>query len=255
MPIDTDAVVERYWADVQAGDYGPEWMVGQLDLEAALDVQLGILGRHLESGETQAGWKVGLTSERARTMLGHDVRPYGYVLASHCFTSPAHIDAADLRHGSIEPELCLRLGADLAGPDPTRAEAEAAIAAVCAGYELNERRAASGKGDFPMMVADRLTQWGIVVGGGAPLAEIADLGAIEVTLERDGERLSHCVARDEVDDPVESLRRLCQTLHAHGQHLRAGQHVITGAFSRFDLEAGHIYRATYSGVGVVEVHT
>jgi 2-keto-4-pentenoate hydratase len=245
-------LVDRLWKSRQEGDVSPEWLAG-LSLDEALDVQLGLLDRKLAAGARLAGWKVGLTSNRARQALGVDARPFGHVLASHLFESGAKVPAASIAKPSIEPEMCFEIGRRLAGPNLSRDDVRAGLARACAGFELNERRVGSTRPDFGAFVTDDLTQWGVVRGSGVTLAAAPDLNAVHCTLTRDGEKLYAGTSRDELDDHLESLSRLAAVLGAHGRALEPGQVVITGAFARFDAAAGQRWRAEYSGVGEVEV--
>jgi 2-keto-4-pentenoate hydratase len=251
--MDLAAVTQRLWDARQQGDFSPAWLNGALSLDQALTVQLGLLERKLAGGETLAGWKIGLTSERARKALGVDARPFGHLLTSHVFASGASIPSADIRFASIEPELCFTVGRRLASPDATHAEVRAAVARVSAGFELNERRPGSARPDFPAFVTDCLTQWGIVAGSGVALSPELELGSVRCRLSRDGEQVYEGTSKDELDDHVESLRRLVVALAGQGRALEPGQRVITGAFARFDAAAGQRWRAEYSGIGAVEV--
>ncbi|MFN0092325.1 MAG: 2-keto-4-pentenoate hydratase [Acidimicrobiales bacterium] len=256
MPTSLDALVDELWTQAQAGDHFPAGLAGQLSLDQALDAQLGILDRKLAGGARLGGWKVGMTSSRARNAAGSgDVRPYGYILAEQVFTSGASLEAGRMRKGHIEPELCWTIGERLAGPvEPDRLKA--AIARVAAGYELNENRRGSTRGDFPLLVADGLAQWGIVEGDGVDQPGTAagfDVNATHVRLLRNGETVAEHTSRDVLDDHWESLRRLVETLSAHGRALEPGQKVITGAFTRNPIAPGETWRAEYSGLGAVEV--
>jgi 2-keto-4-pentenoate hydratase len=249
---DRTALVDRLWESRARGDVSPAWLMG-LSLDDALDVQLGLLERRLAAGEKLAGWKVGLTSNRARAALGVDARPFGHVLASHLFGSGARVPAASIAKPSLEPEMCFEIGRRLAGPGLSREQVRAGLARVCAGFELNERRVGSTRPDFGAFVTDGLTQWGVVRGSGVTLDEAGDLDAVHCTLLRDGEKVYAGVSRDELDPHLESLSRLAAVLGAHGRALEPGQVVITGAFARFDAAAGQRWRAEYRGVGDVEV--
>lgn len=249
--MDLEGLTERLWRERQSGDYAPAWLNGSLDLDQALEVQLGLLGRELAQGARQAGWKVGLTSERARLALEADERPFGYVLRH--LRSEARLPIAELRHPSIEPELCFTVGSRIAGPRPSRDEVSRSVARVAAGFEINERRPGSVRPDFCSMVTDCLTQWGVVEGEGVAWSDAPDLAGVRCTLRRDGEQVYRGLSRDELDDHVESLSRLAAVLNAHGRALEPGQIVITGAFSRFDVQPGQHWCADYEGIGSVEV--
>ena len=248
-----EVLTQRLWDARQAGDYSPAWLNGALTLDRALAVQLGLLERKLAQGERLAGWKIGLTSARARGLLGVDARPFGHLLASRVFATGARVDAAAIEIPSIEPELCFTLARRVAGTQVSRDEIAGSLARVAAGFELNERRKGSARPDFCALVTDCLTQWGIVEGGGVPLGAGLDLGSVRCTLLRDGVKVYEGVSRDELDDHLESLRRLVVALAAYDLALEPGQKVITGAFARFDAAAGQSWRAVYAGIGEVEV--
>ena len=243
--------VERLWESRQQGDCAPAWLNGALDLDQALDVQLGLLDREVARGGGLAGWKVGLTSERARSALGVDQRPFGYVLRH--LRSGARVPTGDIAHPSIEPEFCFTIGQRIAGGQPSRDEIAASVARVAAGFEINERRPGAVRPDFCAMVTDCLTQWAIVEGEGVPLDGAPPLGDVRCTLFRDGEEVYTGLSRDELDEHLGSLARLAAVLAAHGRALEPGQKVITGAFARFEAKAGQQWRADYQGIGRVEI--
>jgi 2-keto-4-pentenoate hydratase len=248
----TPDLIDRLAQARAAGDSCPDWLPGVLTFDEALEVQLALLDRALAAGETLGGWKVGLTSERARRSVGADVRPFGYLLARRVFPSGAVIDASSIRQPSIEPELCFTFRARLSG-EASREEVATAVDHIAAGFEINERRPGGARPDMPAMVTDRLTQWGIVFGSGVALADAGDLGAIRCTLACDGAHVYAGLSRDELDDHLESISRLSAALGAFGRAIDPGHRVITGAFARRDCAAGQHWLAHYDPVGTVEV--
>ena len=252
-PAERAELIERYRQAVEAGDHAPEALVGRLDLDTALDAQLRVLRGRLEAGARLGGFKVGLTSERARRAIGADVRPFGYILADRILPGGATVDSTSIRRGSVEPELCFTIAERLSGPVGAE-QARAAVSGVAAGFELNEARPGSARRDLGLLVADDLTQWGIVEGSGVPVGPDTDLSGVECTLERNGDVVYRGVSRDELDDHFASIARLAEVLGRHGQALEPGFKVITGAFARNDMVAGDDWKATYSGVGEVTIH-
>jgi 2-keto-4-pentenoate hydratase len=247
-----DDVSQRLASDIANGDHFPAWLVGSLDLDGGLAVQLRLLRRQLDGGEALGGWKVGLTSERARGAFGPDGRPFGFVLASHVFPSGSVIDTAAIRRPAIEPEFLFTVGRRLEGSDLSPAEARAGIERVAAGFELNERRAGSARPDLPTMAADRMTQWGIVEGTGIDAAD-ADLDDVVVRMWCDGNDRLTARSADEVDDHWTSIARLAAELDRFGLGLEPGQKLITGALGRFDLAPGQRWRAAFEGIGEVSI--
>ncbi len=219
------------------------------DLNEALALQLEVLGRFKTAGDRLGGWKVGLTSGRARDRMGKDFRPFGYVLQSRIFSSGASAPLAKMLNCHIEPELCLVVGKPLRGDDVDAAAAKAAVRAVAPAFEINEARA---QPEPPaVMLADGLAQWGIVVGPEAPVRD----GLINTTVEFycDGQLVETKTPGETMDDPYLSLARLCRLLHKYGLGLEPGQPVITGSFCHHSVSQPGSYRAVFSGVGEVAV--
>jgi len=243
-------VADALWHAYETGGPLPGELFGPLEYEDGLAVQAEILRRRLARGDTQLGWKVGLTSDRARTMMGIDDRPFGHVM--RVLASGATMLATEVAGATIEPELCFTAGDRIAGPDLTAGDVRSRLATVAAGYELNERRAPVG-GDIAFLVGDNLTNWGIVEGGGAAVDDVTDIDATEVTISCNSEERFRCISRDEVDTPYDSIARLAATLHRHGLAIEPGHKIITGAYCRFDVEPGQTWTTEYSGLGRVEI--
>jgi 2-keto-4-pentenoate hydratase len=251
--MDLDKAAERLWQARQEGDYCPAWLPGSLSLEEALAVQLRLLERECANGRELAGWKVGLTSPRARASVGGDARPFGYILADRVIASGLSVDAAAIGKPSIECELCFTVGRRLEGATVSREDVVAAMSHVSAGFEINQRRPGSARADLTAMATDCMANWGIVVGSGVEATAADDINAIRCRMERDGEVVYEGVSRDELDDHFDSLRALVAGLARHGRALLPGQLVITGAYVRFDASAGQRWRANYGSIGTVEV--
>ena len=249
-----DDLAERLLASRAQGDFSPEFLVGALDLPRALDLQVAVLEQHRAAGHRVGGWKVGLTSEASRTKLGADERPFGFVLDHRCFASGSAIDSSAVQSLSVETEMCFTVSRDVDDPTVTPSNILEFIGGVSAGFELNEARPGSARPDFFAMVTDCLTNWGIVAGEPVEPPSAAALSDTAITMERNGEQVFAGVSREYVDDHTISLCRLVDQLAAHGQKLRAGQRVITGAFARFPTEPGDHWRATYESIGTVEIN-
>lgn len=220
------------------------------DLDEALAVQLRVLRRFETAGERLGGWKVGLTSGKARDRMGKDVRPFGYVLRSRVFSSRATLPVASIIRCHIEPELCLVIGSALRGQAVDREQAKAAVRAIAPAFEINEVRVQPDHGPMSL-VADGLAQWGIVVGPEAPVRD--GLVNTTVTFSHNGQVVETKTPGTTMDDPYLSLARLCHRLHPFGLGLEPGQPVITGSFCHHAVTQPGSYSADFFGVGAVSV--
>jgi 2-keto-4-pentenoate hydratase len=223
----------------------------QFGLQDALGIQLRVLERFTAAGEQLGGWKVGLTSGKARDRMGAGFRPFGYILRSRIVDSGSVLPRADILNCHLEPELCLIVGSALSGENVSAAEAKAAVQAVAPAFEINEIRLGADKGPAALL-ADGLAQWGIVLG--PPAAVRDDLIHTTVEFSQDGRLIETKTPGESMDDPYLSLSRLCRLLHTYGRGLEPGQPVITGSFCHHAITRPGTYRASFSDIGDVSVH-
>ena len=222
----------------------------ECSLEEALGIQLGVLERFTAGGEQLGGWKVGLTSGRARDRMGAGFRPFGYILRSRIVEAGSALPLATILNCQLEPELCLIVGSALSGENVSAAEAKAAVRAVAPAFEINEIRLGADTGQAALL-ADGLAQWGVVLG--PPAAVRDDLILTTVEFSQDGRLVETKTPGQSMDDPYLSLARLCRLLHAYGRGLEPGQPVITGSFCHHAITQPGTYRASFSYIGEVSV--
>ena len=237
------------WNHYEDGTDLEEDAFKHLDFEDGLAIQAEIRRRRIDRGGIQIGWKVGLTSDRARQQVGIDDRPFGHLM--QILPNKVSLEAEAVNGATIEPEMCFTIGETISGPDVDPASVPGRLEKVAAGYELNERRAVVG-GNLAMLVADNLTNWSIVEGTGVPVDEVESIDDCEIILRRNNEELFRCSHKDEVDNPFVSIARLAATLHKFDLELEPGQKVITGAYTRHPVNSGDLWIAEYSQIGSVE---
>ena len=242
-------LVERFFDLAQGGavDVADDAVV---DVTEALRMELGVLDRWREHGETLGGWKIGFTAGPSRSILDGDRRPFGYVLASRVLASGSSLDLAAIGSCALEPEICVRIATPLAGPSVTPDEARAAVGAIVPSFEVNDVRLRGRP--LPLVIADNLAQWGIVVGDELP-PEGLDLLATSVEVSVDGETIARSSAGGFLDDPYVSLARVCAALDEFGLGLEPGQRVITGGFSNHAVTGPGEWRAAFDTIGAVAV--
>jgi 2-keto-4-pentenoate hydratase len=255
-PAELDALADRVWDAARAGDRFPAVLAG-ISYEDGLALQVRLLRLHEREGAVLSGWKVGLTSARARDAFGGlDVRPFGYLDAAHTLSSGADVAVATIPKPAVETELCVTVGERIAGSGLTASAVRTRLSRVAAGYEINQRPPGTLTPDLAMGAVARMYNWGIVEGSGCDPGAV-DLNGVVVSmtvLDADGETLQlQERAADHVDDHYESIARLAAALDTVGLALEPGQKIITGAVGRFPARPGQTWRSEFSGVGSVEV--
>lgn len=221
----------------------------QLTSKEGLAIQLEVMQRFLDEGDTIGGWKVGLTSGKGRDSMGKGLHPFAYIMNSHVLKSGDTIERANLKY-IIEPELCLVLDQPLKGNDIDAATAKSVVRGVAPAFEIIELRMPRDAGTG-LVLADGLVNWGIVVG--TPCRLDSDLLETKVDLYREREQIKKNLTADDMDDPYLSLARLANLLHEFDLGLEPGQAVITGSFCNHMVKSPQTYRATFSGIGEIEV--
>ena len=222
------------------------------DVEGAYAVQ-AINTRFWEAaGRHIIGRKVGLTAQAVQMQLGVDQPDFGVLFADMETADGATIDPARLIQPKAEAEVALVLGADLAGPDISRAQVEAAVAEVVAAIEIVDSRIADWKITFADTVADNGSSAMFVLGSlRKPLAGL-DLFTCGMALELNGEVASLGAGVACLGHPLNAATWLAQTLAARGEPLRKGDVVLTGALGPMvAIKPGDHVRATIGGLGSV----
>ena len=255
-PAELDDLARLAWDAAKAGDRFPAVLTG-ISYDDGLALQVRLLRHHEREGAVLSGWKVGLTSARARDAFGGlDVRPFGYLDVEHTLAGGAEVAVAAIPKPAVETELCFTVGERIAGNSLTGADVRPRLARVAAGYELNQRPAGTLTPDLALGAVARMYNWGIVEGSGRAPSEV-DLAEVVVTMtsvDSGGETVQlRERAADHVDDHYESIARLAAALDTVGLGLEPGQKIITGAVGRFPARAGQTWRSEFSGVGTVEV--
>ena len=161
-----DSMVDTVWKGVQRRVHHPQELRGKLSVEDAYRVQLGLLARHQQAGERQAGWKVGVTSKAVQAQLGLAEPVFGFLLESGHKPNGSVFDVASLIRPAFENELCITMGATLVGPGVTLEQGRSAISHVAPALEIVETR-----GDvleLELVLADNSQQKAFVTGRAQP---------------------------------------------------------------------------------------
>jgi 2-oxopent-4-enoate/cis-2-oxohex-4-enoate hydratase len=227
---------------------------GGLTLDAAHTVCESNVARRQAAGERVAGFKVGFTNIAVRDKMGLPDSTYGYLFEGMVLETGGTIAMAELIAPKIESEICVRLGADLAGPGVTAADVLAAADAVRASFEICDARIRDWKCPYPDFFADNGFSARIVLGGRGwvPIGEVDILGE-GVVLAKGGEAFAEGRGEMALGSPANAVAWLANKLADRGRSLTGGMVVMTGTLTPITpIEAGATYTATFSTLGAVE---
>lgn len=231
-----------------------EFALGSID--EAYQVQLA-LNRLWESGEKGpiAGYKIALTSQAIRDLVGVDDPCGGAIFASTVHQSPATINLGDYVRVGLEFELAFRMGKDV--PEGATYDGENIaqyVDTAMPAFEMIEDRGADYSNlDAATLVADNAWSGGMVLGTPSTAWKQMDLATAPVSLSYNGE-IETAVTGAAMGSPLISLAYLASLLASQGRSLKAGDIVMSGSTlaTRFAKPGDHVVY-TIDGLGSVEM--
>jgi 2-keto-4-pentenoate hydratase len=231
-----------------------EYALGSID--EAYQVQLALNRLWVDGVRGPiAGYKIALTSQAIRDLVGVDDPCAGAIFASTVRHSPATIAVADFVRVGLEFELAFQMGKDV--PEDGSFDGESIrpyIEAAMPAFEMIEDRAADyGKLDVATLVADNAWSGGMVLGTPSTAWKKMDLETTPVSLSYNNDT-EMAVTGAAMGSPLISLAYLASLLSCQGRSLKAGDIVMSGSTlaTRFAKPGDH---AVYSikGLGEVEM--
>lgn len=245
-----DAHGERRRFENLTGDLAPASIEEAYVVQQALD-------RLWEAGTRGpiAGYKIALTSQAIRDLVGVDQPCGAAIFASTVHQSPAEIALSDFIRLGLEFELAFRMGRDV--PEGATYDGESIrpyVDAAMPAFELIEDRDADyGNLDAATLVADNAWCGGIVLGVPSTAWKSMDLATTPVALSYNGDGET-AVTGAAMGNPLNSLAFLATLLAGQGRSLKAGDVVMSGSTlaTRFAKPGDHaVY--TVDGLGSVEM--
>lgn len=208
-----------------------------LTLDAAYAVQRELTGLRVARGARRIGWKLGYTSAAMRAQMRVDAPNLGPLLDTMRVGDGEPVPGT-LTQPRVEPEVAVRLGADL-----RPAELLAALEVVDSVWRDYRFRIEDN-------TADGSSAAGFVIGPalGTPLAELDTLDTLTVELFRNGEPAGAATAAAAMGHPRNALAWLAAELPRRGERLQPGDVVITGGLTAaVALRPGDVVAAVFGG--------
>lgn len=219
-------------------------------IESAYAIQSALIAL---TGGKPMGWKVTALTPKDQQKFGANRAVAGAVLGEFVYPSGAELKLSSFIAPLIECEIAFLLRADLpARAHPySRAEVEAAIAAVVPVLEFPDSRVAATAGDL-VKLADVMSNGALVTGTSVEDWRRLDMTRTAIRLTLEGALVAEGTSARILGDPVLALLALANAYPLPAP-LLAGQVVTTGTCTDpLPVQPGR-YVASFSGLGHVEV--
>ena len=229
---DNDIMRHMMWAlDTQTMSTELSTHFPDLDRARAYGIQRLRLQRQ-EQTESRVGWKIGW-SNQTNPRVGIDP-VFGFIMESNVLESGEPVPTTKFINGQagVEAEVAFWLNADLPGPTVRRDDVIAATEEVAGVIELMAPRVAPGEDgvlSHDHGIVDNIFHIGVMFGSNRMSLDEVDLSAETVRVEINGDvaaegRMATTLGRD----PIEAVVWIANELITYGDHLHAGDVIITG---------------------------
>lgn len=222
----------------------------------AYAIQKAVIDLKTTRGENVIGKKIGLTSKGIRDQVGVQEPDYGIMTSAGVVLSGETIDLSKMICPRIEAEIIFVLKKDLDMPFVTAWDVIDATAGVMPGLEIVDSRIQDWRIRIQDTVADGASYARVVTGGNrlVPINEL-DLSMVPMASYRNGELMfTSCGAAVMASNPINSVVWLANKMASYGAPLRAGELILSGAFTPvFDFRPGDHVVARFGALGQVEL--
>lgn len=230
---------------------------GITSVETAYAIQTHWTNTRLARGETIVGRKIGLTSKAIQQQLGVNEPDYGTLWQSSFYLATngrVQIPASDFLQPRIEGEVAFLIGKPLYGPNITAEDVLAATDACAMGIEIVASRIANWRIKLVDTIADNASYGGFTLGPWDKQMREADLGALAMTIQHNGELAAEGVGAAALGHPAISTAWLANKLLEFGVSLEPGDIVISGGITRMlPVKAGDSFAFSLTGQPTVTV--
>lgn len=225
-----------------------------ITIEDAYQIQLRMIQRRLDAGETVVGKKIGVTSQVVMDMLGVNQPDFGHLLSGMVYNEGQPISVGSMIAPRAEAEVAFILARDLEGPGVTAADVLRATDCVMPCFEIVDSRIRDWKIKIQDTVADNASCGAFVLGSQMVDARQLDLVTCGMVMEQNGEVAVVGAGAATMNSPVNAMAWLANTLGRLGVPLKAGEVILSGALGAMvPVNAGDNFRLRIGGIGTCSV--
>ena len=230
----------------------------QMTIEDGYAIQREWVKLELSAGRVIKGRKIGLTS-RAMQLSSQITEPdYAPLMDDMFFDAGGDIPIDRFIAPRVEVELAFILAKPLQGPGVTLFDVLSASEWVTPAIEIIDSRIEQFDRDTkaPRKVFDTISDFaanaGIVLGGRPVRPHDVDLRWVGAMLFKNGVIEETGLAAGVLNHPATGVAWLANKIAPHGEHLRAGDVVLAGSFTRpTPAVAGDTFQVDYGPLGAV----
>lgn len=223
-------------------------------LDRAFRLQCGVTR---ELGWTQAGWKIGCTSERAQKALNAPGPFPGTMFTNRIYRSGEVFPTIAENKRVVEPEVCFTMAKDLPprGGAYTVDEVMAAVAHQCVAIEVVNPRTPNGFSDpVPWFIVDGGLNEGIVLGEARKPLSRAEYSSLRGAVAWNGRAMQGGTGSNALGGGDLALTWLANHLNGHGMGLKTGEIISTGVITEFfSANLGDHIEVEFEHLGQVSV--
>ena len=221
-----------------------------ITLDDAYRIQLRMIQRRLDAGETIIGKKIGVTSKVVMDMLKVNQPDFGQMTSGMVFNEGEAIRVDSMIAPRAEAEVAFILKHDLEGPGVTAADVLRATECVLPCFEIVDSRIKDWKIKIQDTVADNASCGVLTLGGVRRSPRDLDLALAGMVLEKNGELVSTSTGAAVQGSPVNAVAWLANTLGRLGIGLKAGEVILSGSQSPLvPVKAGDSLSCAVGGLG------
>jgi 2-oxopent-4-enoate/cis-2-oxohex-4-enoate hydratase len=225
-----------------------------ITLEDAYQIQLRMIQRRVDAGESIVGKKIGVTSKVVMDMLKVNQPDFGQMTSGMVLNEGEPIRVDTLIAPRAEAEVAFILKRDLQGPGVTAADVLRATDCVMPCFEIVDSRIKDWKIKIQDTVADNASCGVLTLGGQRKSPRQLDLALAGMVLDKNGEVISTSTGAAVQGSPVNAVAWLANTLGRLGIGLKAGEVILSGSQSPLvPVKAGDSLYCSVGGLGSTSV--
>ena len=252
-----DALARRLHAAIKSGQgIDPPSESQALTFADAYRIRRKLVDYLIADGGKPRGHKIGFTAKAMQEMYGMSGPDFGQLLEPMFEPYGRPVAIGHLSDTRVEPEIAFEMAAPLEGPGVTVEQVLERTARVWPSIEVIDSRVGAMRAKAVDSIADNAGAGKVVLGPEGFAPDAADLTAIAVRLEVDGENVEG-LSGDVMDHPAAAVAWLANKLSeldGLGGAIRAGDIVMSGSSTRsLVVRPGSKLRASFGPFGEMAV--